>query len=131
MSKHAIKEAPSLLVDTFRQFSSLIQGELKLARAEMSGIITRAGIGIMFIAIAMLMALVSLNVLASAAVAYIAANGISVGSAALIVGGVLLLTAIGFALVGKSRLSAEALTPDRTAESIRDDLTAIKEASNV
>lgn len=131
MAKHAIQEAPSLLVDTLRQFTSLVQGELKLARAEMSRIITRAGIGIMFIAIAMLMALVSLNVLASAAVAYIAANGLSVGLSALIVGGVLIVTAIGFALAGKARLSADALTPDRTAESIREDITAMKEASNV
>ncbi len=131
MAKHGIQDAPSLIVETFRQFTSLIQGELRLAQAEMSGIITRAGIGIMFVAIALLMALVSLNVLASAAVAYIAGSGISVGLAALMVGGALLFTAIGFALAGKSRLSAEALTPDKTAESIRDDIAAMKEASNV
>ncbi len=131
MAKHALNEAPSLLVDTLRQFTSLVQGELKLARAEMSRIITRAGVGIMFLAIAMLMALVSLNVLASAAVAYIAANGLSVGLSALIVGGVLIVAAIGFALAGKSRLSADALTPDRTAESVREDITVLKEASNV
>lgn len=131
MSKHAIQDAPSLLVDTLRQFTSLVQGELKLARAEMSRIITRAGVGIMFIAIALLMALVSLNVLASAAVAYIAANGLSVGLSALIVGGILIVAAIGFALAGKSRLSADALTPDRTVESVRTDINSIKEASNV
>ena len=131
MAKHAIQDAPSLLVDTLRQFTSLIQGEITLARAEMSRIITRAGIGILFIAIAMLMALVSLNVLASAAVAYIAANGVSVGLAALIVGGILIVAAIGFALAGKSRLSAEALRPDRTVESVRDDINTLKEASNV
>ncbi|EBA11165.1 phage holin family protein [Roseobacter sp. CCS2] len=131
MAKHPLQDAPSLLVDSLRQFTSLIQGELQLARAEMSRIVTRAGIGIMFIAIAMLMALVSLNVLASAAVAYIAANGVSVGLAALIVGGILLITAIGFAMAGKSRLSADALTPERTADSLRSDITAIKEASNV
>lgn len=131
MAKHSIQETPSLLVDTLRQFTSLVQGELKLARAEISRIITRAGVGIMFIAVALLLALVSLNVLASAAVAYIAANGLSVGLSALIVGGVLILTAIGFALAGKSRLSAEALKPDLTAESVRDDIAAMKEASNV
>ena len=131
MPKHAFQEAPSLLVDTLRQFTSLVQGELTLARAEMSRIITRAGIGLMLIAIAMLMALVSLNVLASAAVAYIAANGLSLGLSALIVGGVLIVAAIGFALAGKSRLTADALTPDRTTESVRDDIKAMKEASNV
>lgn len=131
MSEHRVKDAPSLLVDALRQFTSLIQGELKLARAEMSSIVTRAGVGIMFIAIAMLMALVALNVLASSAVAYIAAQGLSVGVAALIVGGILVVGAVGFALAGKARLSAQALTPERTAESLRDDMAAIKEASNV
>lgn len=131
MAKHAIQDAPSLLVDVLRQFTSLIQGELKLARAEMSGIINRAGIGLLFLAIALLTALVALNVLASAAVAYIAANGVSVGLAALIVGGALLLIAIVCALAGKSRLSAEALTPETTAANLRKDFSAIKEASNV
>ncbi|MEL7211336.1 MAG: phage holin family protein [Pseudomonadota bacterium] len=131
MSRHALQDAPTLLVETFRQFTALIQGELKLARAEMSQIITRAGVGLTFIAIALLMALVALNVLASAAVAYIAASGFSIGLAALIVGGGLLLIAFGFALAGKARLSADALTPEKTAGSIRDDIAAMKEASNV
>jgi hypothetical protein len=131
MPKHTIQDAPSLLVDTLRQFSSLVQGEVQLAKAEMSRILTRASIGIAFIAVSFLLALVALNVLASAAVAYIAANGPSVGTAALIVGGILVVAAIGFALEGKSRLSADALTPDKTTESIRDDITAIREASNV
>jgi len=130
-TKHPIQDAPSLLVDTLRQFMSLIQGEMKLARAEMSQILTRAGVGIAFIAIALIMTMVSLNVLASAAVAMIAANGISIGWSALIVGGVLIIIAAAFALAGKSRLSAEALTPTRTTGSVRDDISAMKEASNV
>jgi len=130
MSKHKIQDAPTLLVDTLRHFTSLIQGELKLARAEMSNIVTRAGIGLVFIALAMLTALVSLNVLASAAVAYIAAEGFSIGLAALIVGGVLIVLAVIFALLGKSRLSPEALMPEKTAQSVREDLQAMKEATN-
>lgn len=131
MAKHPLNDAPSLFVETLRQFSALVQGEMKLARAEMSNIITRAGVGILLIAIALLMALVALNVFASAAVAYIAASGLSVGLAALIVGGVLILVALGLALAGKSHLSAEALSPERTAQSLRTDIAAIKEASNV
>ena len=131
MAKHSLNETPSLLVDTLRQFTSLVQGELKLARAEMSRIITRAGVGLIFIAAALLTALVALNVLASAAVAYIAASGLSIGLSALIVGGVLIVLASGLALAGKTRLSAQALSPDRTAESVRDDITAMREASNV
>lgn len=131
MSKHAIQDAPSLLVDTLRQFSTLVQGEFKLAKAEMSRIVTRAGVGLAMIAVAFLLALVALNVLASAAVAYIAANGLSVGSAALIVGGILIIFAIALAFAGKSRLSADALTPNETAENIRKDIRTIKESTNV
>ena len=131
MAKHGLQDAPTLLVDTFRQFTTLMQGELKLARAELSNIVTRAGMGIAFIAIAMLMALVALNVLASAVVAYLAANGLSIGTAALAVGGLLIVIALILAFMGKSRLSAEALTPDRTVENIRDDIAAMKEASHV
>ena len=79
----------------------------------------------------MLLALVALNVLASAAVAQVAAFGVSVGLAALIVGVVLIVAAIGFALAGKSRLSADALTPDVTTESVRKDIQEIREASHV
>lgn len=131
MAKHPLQDAPTLLVDSLRQFTSLVQGELKLARAEMARIITRASIGIGFLALAFLLALVSLNLLASAAVAFIAANGLSVGQAALCVATLLLLAALGFVLLGKSRLNADALTPDITAESLREDITTIKEASNV
>lgn len=104
---------------------------MKLARAEMSQIASRAAVGILLIAVALLMALVSLNVLASAMVAYIAENGFSVGTAALIVGGGLIVFAILIGLAGKSRLNADALTPERTAKNLRKDVTAIKEASNV
>lgn len=131
MAKHALQDAPSLLVDVLRQFTSLIQSEMKLARAEMARIVTRAGIGIAFLAIAFALALVSLNILASAAVAYIAASGLSVGGAALIVGGILLASALGFAFAGKARLRADTLVPEKTATSLRDDIATIKEASNV
>ena len=131
MAKPSIQEAPSLLVDSLRQFTTLVQGEFRLARAELSRAVSRAGTGILFLAIAFLMALVALNVLASAAVAAIAANGLSVGMAALIVGGILLLLTAGFAMAGRSRLSADALSLDRTADSVRKDIHAIKEASNV
>lgn len=131
MAKHPLNDAPTLFVDTLRQFSSLVQGEMKLARAEMSNIITRAGVGILLIALSMLTALVALNVFATAAVAYVAATGLSIGLAALIVGGVLIAVALILALSGKSRLSADALSPDRTTDSLREDLVAIKEASNV
>ena len=131
MSKIPLEETPNLLVNTFRQFGNLVQGELRLAKAEMSNIASRAGMGVAFIAVSMLMALVALNVLASALVAYLAETGLSVGTAAIIVGGILLLAALGLALLGKSRLSPEALAPERTVKNVEKDIAAMKEATNV
>ncbi|MDO6590352.1 phage holin family protein [Loktanella sp. D2R18] len=130
MHKNTLRDTPVLFVDTIRQFTSLVQGELKLARTELKAILSRAAMGLVFLAIAFLMGLVALNVLASAAVAYIAANGMSVALAALIVGGALLLIALVFVLMGKSRLNTEALSPNKTNENIRRDVHAIKEATN-
>ncbi|WP_420862965.1 phage holin family protein [Algirhabdus cladophorae] len=131
MPKHTLHDAPSLFADTLRHFTSLVQGEMTLAKAEMSRAITRASAGIALLAVAFLMALVALNVLASAAVAYIAANGLFSGAAALIVGGALLGTAIGIGLLGKARLSTKTLVATKTATNIHQDITTIKEASNV
>lgn len=125
-----IREAPGLLVEALRHFSKLMQDEVRLARAEISRNLSRAGMGLAFIGIATILALVGLNVLASALVAWIAAEGLSVGLAALIVGGILLLVAIILALAGKSRLSADALTPSRSTDNLKKDAARIKESTH-
>ena len=130
MDNPDIREAPHLLSKALRQFVDLVQDELTLARAEMSRNLSRAGTGLVFFGIAALLALVALNVLASALVAYIAAAGLSLGAAALIVGGVFLAVAVVLALLGKQRLSADALAPSRTARSLRRDYQELKETTN-
>jgi hypothetical protein len=130
MARHDIRDAPGLLVDTLRHLSSLFQNEMTLAKAEIKANISRAGTGIALFAVAGILALVALNVLASALVAWIAASGLSVGLSALIVGGALLVAAGAFVLAGRSRLSADALSPDRTVANIKRDLTAVKEATH-
>jgi TRAP-type C4-dicarboxylate transport system permease small subunit len=124
------RETPSLLVKVLRQFSTLMQDELALARAEMASNARRAGAGVAMLGVAAIVALVALNVLAAALVAWIAANGISAGLASVIVGGGLLVIALILALVGKGRLSAEALAPSRTTRSVQKDAETVKEASH-
>lgn len=130
MDNPDLRNAPQLFTTTLRQLFTLIQDELKLARAEMSHNLTRAGMGLAFFGIAALLALVALNVLASALVAYIAQAGLSVGMAALIVGGGLLGLACLLALVGKQRLSSDALAPTRTARNLKQDIENIKETTH-
>ncbi|MFD0982251.1 MULTISPECIES: phage holin family protein [Tropicimonas] len=125
-----LKETPNLLVSAFRHFSTLLQDEIELAKAEARRSATRAGTGLALIGVAAIVALTALDVLAAALVAWIAASGIEAGWAAVIVGGGALLLAIVLALYGKSRLSAEALAPERTARNIRADIETIKEATH-
>lgn len=125
-----IKDAPSLLVTTLKQFTRLIQDEMALARAEVSRNVSRAGVGLALIGIGAILALTALNILATALVAWLAETELSAGTSALIVGGVLLALAVIVALVGKSRLSAKALAPSKTSENVRSDIRTMKEATN-
>ena len=94
MTDNDFRQVPSQFTSAFRHFSNLVQGELNLARAEMSQNLSRAGVGIVFFGIAALMALVALNILATAVVAAIAASGVSYSVSAAIVGGVILLISL-------------------------------------
>lgn len=130
MDKADLRDTPQLFAKTLRQFVVLLQDELTLARAELSRNITRAGIGLGFFGVAALLALVALNVLASAAVAYLAQTSLSFGAAALMVGGALLLLACILAFLGKRRLSADALAPTRTARNLKRDIKDIRETTH-
>jgi hypothetical protein len=125
-----LKETPNLVVTAFRHFTALMQDEIALAKAEARQNASRAGVGLALIAVAAIVALTALDVLAAALVAWIAESGLDAGWAALIVGGAALIIAIVLALVGKSRLSTEALAPDRTARSIKADIETVREARN-
>ena len=131
MDRHAdIKDTPSLLVTTLKQFARLIEDEVALAKAEVSRNVSRAGAGLAMIGIGAILALTALDVLAAALVAWLATTGLSAGLSALIVGGGVLLIAIILAFVGKSRLSADALAPSKTSRNVRSDIRAMKEGTN-
>lgn len=126
-----IKQAPSVFVTILRQFTTLMQDEIALARAELSTSLSKASTGLAMIGVAALTALVALNLLAGALVGYLATTGLSAGTAALLVGGGLLALALVFVLVGKARLSPTALVPDRTASNLKRDIAQMKEATDV
>lgn len=125
-----LKETPSLLVSALRQFTQLMQDEVALAKAEVSRNLSRAGAGLALIGMAAILALTALDVLAGALVIYLATKGISAGTAALIVGGVCATVALFLVLVGKSRLTVDALSPERTFDNVSRDLDAVKEATD-
>lgn len=132
MDKRAqdLRDAPGLFVEAFRNFSALMLDEIDLAKAEMKQSLTRARVGIVLIAAALLLALVALHVVADAMVGALIAAGLPAWGAALSVGGGLLIVAALLALWGKSRLSPDALTPNRSLENVQRDFEAVKEASH-
>ncbi|APG48025.1 phage holin family protein [Phaeobacter porticola] len=123
-------EAPGLFVTVLKQMSQLLQDEVRLARAEISQNLSRAGVAVAMVAVGAVLAIVGLHVLAAALVAMIAALGLSVGTAALIVGGPLVALAVGLVMLGVNRLSPSALMPDRSLRNMQRDLKTLKETTH-
>ncbi|WP_254430011.1 phage holin family protein [Ruegeria arenilitoris] len=126
-----LRSAPGLLANALKHLSSLLQAEAKLAKEELSRNLTRAGVGLACIGIALILLMIALNLLATALVAYIAANGLSAGMASLLVGAGLALAAACLALFGQSRMSATALVPEKAMKNLQRDIEAMKESTHV
>ena len=115
-----IADLPTLLI-------TLIKGELELLQKELTGKLKKAGIGIGLLVVAGVFAFFALGVLLAAAVAGIAAAGLPVWAAALIVGGGLLLIAVILVAIGVAVLKRGApLTPEDTIDSVKQDVRTIK-----
>ncbi len=126
-----LRSAPGLLAHALKHLSGLLQAEAKLAKEEFSRNLTRAGVGLACIGIALILLMIALNLMATALVAYIAANGLSVGMASLLVGAGLALAAACLALFGQSRMSATALVPEKAMKNLQRDIEAMKESTHV
>ena len=121
------KTAPGLISDVLAHVSTLVRKEVDLARTEISDSAHRAGAAIGMIVAAVVIALVSLNVLAAALVAGIADLGVDAGIAALGVGLVLALIGAVLASRGMNDLKLSSLAPSRTAASLKKDAQTLKE----
>lgn len=120
----------TLLSEVFSGFGRLVQGELKLAKAEATEGIQHAAGGLVKIALAAIVALVGLNVLAGAAVAALAATGLGPAWAAVIVGVALFVLALILALAGRAALKLKALWPERAVRGVRRDVEAVQAGIN-
>jgi hypothetical protein len=117
------------LNDVLASLSRLIRGELALARTEAEQAARKAGQGVLHLLFAVVVGLVALNVLAGAAVAGVAALGVGPHWAALIVGMVLALLALGYAQYGLSMLKIR--SPFRRAgRGLRRDVETLKHGGN-
>lgn len=116
----------TLLADVAGETVELVRQELALFKAELQQKLSRAGIGAALLGAGALIAFSGWLFLLLAAV-FALALVLPAWAAALIVGA--LVVGIGgvLALVGKGRMSADELAPERTMRSLREDAAWIKE----
>ena len=115
-----------LFADLAQDFGLLLRQEMALAKSEIFRKFGRMGLGAGLAAAAGLVALAGLLYLMAAAMMGIAIV-LPEWAAALIVGGAAQLMAAELALVGRSRMRAEALLPERTINSLKDHAAWAKE----
>lgn len=106
----------------------MMRNEAALLRAEASHALGETQRALISLVIAAVLAMVGLNVLAGAGVAGLTELGLSPFVSALIVGGIFVLVALGFASSAKARLKGENLAPRRTGESLKRNLDAVQAA---
>lgn len=104
----------------------LVQGELRLARAEAADSLRSVGAGLAKLAAAGGIALVALNLLAGAAVAALVEAGLGAVGAALAVGLVLALVALLLGLAGRSAVQLRGRKPRRFLDGLRRDAQAVR-----
>lgn len=109
-----------LLASLAHDVSLLTRQQMALAKAEIIGKLDGLGIGAAMIAAAALLLFAGLLYLMAAAVLALALV-LPAWAAALIVAGVALGVGGILAIVGKSRLRARSLVPERTIRSLRED----------
>jgi len=117
----------TLLSDAINQLTRLVRGEVALAKAEVAQNVRSAAIGLAMLVVAVVLALVALNVLAAALVVALAEAGLGAGWSALIVGVVILAVAAILVMRGISALKPENLAPSRTVKNVQADAQTIKE----
>jgi uncharacterized membrane protein YqjE len=122
----AERSLATLLSDLAGETVELFRQELALFKAELQEKLNRAGSGAAALAAAALIAFSAWLFLLLAAV-FALAIVVPLWAAALIVGVLVLVIAGVLALYGRNRLRADALTPERTLRSLREDRAWIRE----
>lgn len=118
---------PDILVDLVKEFSTLVRRELRLARTEVSEKITMVGVGLVFVVVAVGLAVAALVILLQAGVdAMVNRGGFAPWQAAAIVGVAALIVASVFFAFGLFRLKAQNVAPRKTVEQLQRDAAVAK-----
>jgi cytochrome c biogenesis protein CcdA len=115
-----------MIADVMSGVARLVQGEIALAKAEASERVNAMQRSIVQGVVAVVLGITAINVLAGAVVSGGVALGLSPIWAAAVVGGVLLLVALGFAQHAARLLRDASSLPKRSAASVKRDLETLQ-----
>lgn len=121
MAEPRLRSIPTLVGDAVRDVRDLVGCEIALFRTELAQGVHRISLGLSLLLMAAVFAITGLFTLLLALVKGIAVLVQSDALAALIVGGVFLVLAIGFGLFGRSKTSLSTLEPTRTGRQVKQD----------
>jgi hypothetical protein len=127
MAEPGLRSVPTLVGDAVREMQDLVSSEVTLFRTEMAQGVHRISLGISLLLMAAVFAITGLFTLLLALVKGIAVLVQSDALAALIVGAVFLLLAIGLGLFGRSKTSLTTLEPTRTGRQVKQDAQVLTE----
>jgi uncharacterized membrane protein YqjE len=116
-----------LVGEALRESTDLAQKEFTLFKTEVSQNIRTLFIGLAMLVVAAVFAIAAVMLLTESLVEWLATVVNSEALAALIVGGVLALVAIGLGLWGRSAMTSSSLTPQRTMRSLKRDAEVLSE----
>ena len=116
-----------LVGEALRESTDLAQKELTLFRTEISQNIRTLFLGLAMVVVAAIFAIAALMLLTGSLVEWLATVVNSEALAALIVGGVMALIAIGLGLWGRSTMTSSSLAPERTMRSLKRDVEVLSE----
>lgn len=120
----------NLFGEALRETSDLAQKEFALFRTEMSQSVRSIFVGLAMVVAAAVFAIAAVMLLTESLVEWLAAVLESEALAALIVGGLMAIIAIGLGLYGRSAISRFSLTPERTVRSIKRDTEVLSERAS-
>ncbi|KAA0112458.1 phage holin family protein [Methylobacterium sp. P1-11] len=125
MAEPRLRSIPTLVGDAVRELRDLVGGEIALFRTEMAQGVHRLSLGLSLLLVAAVFAITGLFTLLLALVKGIAVLVQSDALAALIVGGVFLLLAVGLGMLGRSKTSISTLEPTRTGRQVKEDVQVL------
>ena len=116
-----------LVGEALRESTDLAQKEFTLFKTEVSQNIRTLFMGLAMLVVAAVFAIAAVMLLTESLLEWLATVDNSEALAALIVGGVLALIAIGLGLWGRSAMTSSSLMPQRTMRSLKRDAEVLSE----